>query len=116
MTTQKLPPYLPLDQQATVERKQVAKYFNRIGRGVNCRMDVPVLVMSDVKWAAKVFSELSIELTNLGWEDERNDIWKIVAARTAFEKARYELSKSNKKEEATKEWRKATTFNKNGYR
>jgi hypothetical protein len=96
----------PFDGEADLSRKQLAKYFNRIGRGVNCRLDVPVLVMSDIKWAAKTFSELSAQLTQLGWEDERSEIWRIMAARSAMELARSSLQTSNQKELATKEWRK----------
>jgi hypothetical protein len=96
----------PLDGEADLSRKQLAKYFNRIGRGVNCRLDVPVLVMSDIKWAAKTFSDLSAQLTKLAWEDERSDIWRIMAARSCMEMARSALHTSNQKEVATKEWRK----------
>jgi hypothetical protein len=96
----------PFDGEADLSRKQLAKYFNRIGRGVNCRLDVPVLVMSDIKWAAKTFSDLSHELTKLAWEDDRSDIWRIMAARSCMEMARSALHTSNQKDVATKEWRK----------
>jgi hypothetical protein len=96
----------PFDGERDLNRKQLAKYFNRIGRGVNCRLDVPVLVMEDIKWAAKTFSDLSAQLTKLGWEDERSDIWRIMAARGCMEHARSALSQTNKKDVATKEWRK----------
>ena len=96
----------PFDGERDLNRKQLAKYFNRIGRGVNCRLDVPVLVMEDIKWAAKTFSDLSAQLTKLGWEDERSDIWRIMAARSCMEMARSALHTSNQKDVATKEWRK----------
>jgi hypothetical protein len=63
--------------------------------------------MSDIKWAAKTFSDLSAQLTQLAWEDERSDIWRIMAARSCMESARSSLQTSNQKELATKEWRKA---------
>ena len=90
--------FKPFDGQSNLQRKELAKYFNRVGRGVNCRLDVPILVMSDLKWAAKVFSDLSKTLTKLGWEDDRSEIWRILAARHAMELARYELAQTNKKE------------------
>ena len=90
--------FKPFDGQANLERKELAKYFNRVGRGVNCRLDVPILVMSDLKWAAKVFSDLSKKLTELGWDDNRSEIWRILAARHAMESARFELATTNKKE------------------
>lgn len=99
---QAIKPVKPLDGLNKLQRKDLARYFNRIGRGVNCRIDVPILVHEDIKWAATVFSELSKELTNLGWEDKRNDIWRILAARQAMEQARHKLALTNSKVEATK--------------
>lgn len=32
----------PFDGERNLERKQLAGYLNRIGRGVNCRLDVPL--------------------------------------------------------------------------
>jgi hypothetical protein len=106
MSNESLKAVVPHDGEFDLDRKQIAKLFNRIGRGVNCRLDVPVLVMSDIKWAAKTFSDLSAGLTKLGWEDERSDIWRIMAARSLMEHARYELNRTNNKEGATKEWRR----------
>ena len=88
----------PFDNLSNLDRQELAKYLNRVGRGVNCRLDVPILVMSDLKWAAKVFSDLSKTLTDLGWEDERSEIWRILAARAAMENARSKLAHTNKKE------------------
>lgn len=97
----------PFDGENNLNRQQLAMYFNRIGRGINCRMDVPILVMSDVRWAAKVFSELGKTLTQLGWEDERSDIYRILSARHAMEAARFQLAQVNQKKEAVKAWKKA---------
>lgn len=97
----------PFHGQTNLNRQEVAKYLNRLGRGINCRLDVPILVSSDVRWAAKVFSELGKTLTHLGWEDERSDIYRILAARYAMEAARAELAQANKKIEAVKAWKKA---------
>lgn len=97
----------PFDGDYDLNRKQLAHYLNRIGRGINCRMDVPVLVMSDVRWAAKVFSDLGKTLTQIGWEDQRSDIYRILAARHAMESARFELAQVNQKKEAVKAWKKA---------
>ena len=35
-------PVKPLDGMKDLDRKTVAKYFNRVGRGLNCRLDVPI--------------------------------------------------------------------------
>lgn len=97
----------PFDGQHNVQRKELAKYLNRVGRGVNCRMDVPILVINDIKWAAKVFSDLSKVLTELAWEDERSDIWRILAARHAMESARAELTQRNEQKTSIKLARQA---------
>ena len=89
-------PYVkPFDGQSNLERKELAKYLNRVGRGVNCRLDVPILVMSDIKWAATVFERLSKELTELAFVDDRSEIWRILGARHAMESARSELMQKN---------------------
>lgn len=102
-----LPPVKPLDGQTDLDRKTVAKYFNRVGRGLNCRLDVPVLVIEDVKWAAKVFGELSKRLTDIAWNDERTDIWRVLEARYAMEDAKRELQYRNNRKAAIKLSRKA---------
>lgn len=86
----------PFDGQSNLERKELAKYLNRVGRGVNCRLDVPILVMSDIKWAATVFGELSKQLTELAFVDDRSEIWRILAGRAAMEGARSKLAHTNK--------------------
>ena len=90
-------PVKPLDGQRDLDRKTVAKYFNRVGRGLNCRLDVPILVIDDVKWAAKIFGELSKDLTKIAWEDDRTDIWRVLEARYAMEAAKRELHQRNEK-------------------
>lgn len=90
-----------------LNRAELAKYLNRVGRGINCRMDVPVLVESDIKWASKVLNDLSRELQKLGWDDDRPEIYRILAARSAIESARSELQQVNRKDEAVKAWKKA---------
>ncbi len=99
-------PVKPLDGMRDLDRKTVAKYFNRVGRGLNCRLDVPVLVIDDVKWAAKIFGELSKELTQIAWEDDRTDIWRVLEARYAMEGAKRELHQRNEKKIGKAEYTK----------
>lgn len=93
-------PVKPFDGQRGLERKQLAQYLNRVGRGVNCRLDVPVLVIDDIKWAAKIFESLARELTKIGFEDDRDDIWRILAARYAMEGAKRELFTRNERKQS----------------
>ena len=99
-------PVKPLNGQRDLDRKTVAKYFNRVGRGLNCRLDVPILVMDDVKWAAKIFGELSKDLTKIAWEDDRTDIWRVLEARYAIEAAKRELHLRNEKKVGRTEYNK----------
>lgn len=99
-------PVKPLDGIRDLDRKTVAKYFNRVGRGLNCRMDVPILVIDDIKWAAKIFGELSKELTQIAWEDDRTDIWRVLEARFAMEGAKRELHHRNEKKVGKAEYTK----------
>jgi len=92
----------PFDGDRGLERKQLAQYLNRVGRGVNCRMDVPVLTIEDIKWAATVFEQLSKQLTALAFTDDRSDIWRILGARHAMENARAELAYRNEKKASEK--------------
>lgn len=99
-------PVKPLDGERNLERKQVAKYMNRLGRGLNCRIDVPILTIEDIKWAAKIFGELSKQLTHVAFNDERSDIWRILEARYAMEDSKRELHYRNQRKDTVKISRK----------
>ena len=88
----------PFDGQRDLTRKQLAGYLNRVGRGVNCRLDVPLLVTSDIRWAAKAFSDLAKRLTELGWEDGRAEIYRILEARSAIEGTMSLLARHNERD------------------
>lgn len=88
-------PVKPFDGINNLQRKELAQYLNRVGRGVNCRLDVPILVMSDIKWAATIFERLARDLTQLAFVDDRSEIWRILAARHAMEAARSQLTQKN---------------------
>lgn len=79
-----------------VRRNELAAYLNRLGRGVNCRLDVPILTLNDMKAAATVFSELAKELAHLAFEDDRVEIYRVLSGRHAMETAREKLSRLNR--------------------
>lgn len=101
----------PLGRVRDPDRDQLAKYLNRVGRGIHCRLDVPVLVIDDVKWAAKIFGELSEALTKIAFDDGRPDVWRVLAARYAMESAKRELHTRNERKIARKSMRKAAASN-----
>lgn len=86
----------PLGGKGTLRRNELATYLNRLGRGINCRLDVPILTIQDMKAAATVFSELAKELAHLAFEDERVEIYRILSGRNAMEIAREKLSRLNR--------------------
>lgn len=94
-------PWHPLESTGS-DRKHLAHYLNRVGRGVNCRLDVPVLCVEDVKWASKIFGDLSKELANIAFDEKRPDIWRILGARYAMEGAKRELHVRNNRKLAKK--------------
>lgn len=98
----------PLDGEYGLKREQLAKYFNRVGRGINCRMDIPVLTVEDVKWTATLFEKLTKELSKIAYHDERPDIWRILAGRFAIEQCRQEIAIRNEKKASIKAFKKAT--------
>lgn len=83
-----------------LKRQDAAKYLNRMGRGLNCRMDIPVLSIEDIRWAASVFRDLGKELESIV-EAKKSDIIRVVSARNAMEGARFKL-KLNTHAEQTK--------------
>ena len=99
-------PVKPFDGERNLRREQLAKYLNRLGRGINCRMDVPILVIEDIRWAATVFERLAKQLGELGFTDDRSDIWRIMEARMRMEQARAELAKTNQRRAGQKTSRK----------
>ena len=80
----------PFNDVKDLKRKDAAKYLNRTGRGLNCRMDIPILCIEDVRWAACVFRDLGKELESIV-EIKKSDIIRIVKARNAMEGARFQL-------------------------
>lgn len=99
-------PVKPFDGEYDLKKESVAKYFNRVGRGLNCRMDIPVLTVEDVKWAATLLEKLSKELCKISYHDDRPDIWRILAARFAIEQIRGEITLRGNKKASEKTFRK----------
>lgn len=104
----------PFDGEYNLKREKLAKYFNRIGRGLNCRLDIPVLTVEDVKWAATVLEDLAKELHRIAYYDERPDIWRITAGRLAIEGYRSKLALRGDKKGSEKAMRNAKSLS-NGY-
>lgn len=86
--------------EGSEDRKELARMLNGLGRGVNARLDVPMVVLNDVKWAATVFEQLAKELTKLAFTDERQDVYRVLAARWVLDNAKVMLHSKNKRTES----------------
>lgn len=82
------------------DRKELSRMLNGLGRGVNARLDVPMVVLNDIKWAATVFDELSKQLTQLSFNDDRPEVYRVLAARWAMDRAKVVLQSKNKRTES----------------
>lgn len=67
--------------QEEATRGEMGAYLHAVGIGLNCRFDVPVLNINDVKWAAVHFAELAETLKHLAYVDERDEILRVLSAR-----------------------------------
>lgn len=92
----------PFEGRDTVSKDDFSKYLKRVGRGLNCRLDVPILNIEDLKWAATIFSELTAQLNELAYKDTREDVIRVLAGRYAMEGAKHELFRRNERKEVTK--------------
>lgn len=70
------------------DRTELSKLLNGLGRGVNARLDIPVVTLNDVKWAAYVLEDAVKKLTQLAFEDERPDVYRVLAARWVMDNAK----------------------------
>ena len=80
------------DKPPARARKELAGYLHRVGRGLACRIDLPVLCLDDVRWTAAVLVDLGVELERLGDDPSgREPLMAVLEARMAIERARERL-------------------------
>lgn len=92
-------PYMKFHEDKE-DRKELSKLLNGLGRGVNARLDIPVVTLNDVKWAAYVLDEAIKRLKELAFEDSRPDVYRVLAARWALDNAKFMLHSKNKRAES----------------
>ena len=84
-------PVFAAQEEAT--RGEMGAYLHAVGIGLNCRFDVPVLNINDVKWAAVHFADLAESLRHLAYTDERDEIVRVLASRYVMMQLRDKLRK-----------------------
>lgn len=73
------------------KRQELAKFLGRSGRGVNCRIDVQILTLEDIKRAAYELDRLSKSLYKIADNTEQNDVLQVLSARHEFTKTKVQV-------------------------
>ena len=70
------------------KRQELAKFLGRSGRGVNCRIDIQILTLEDIKRAAFELDRLSKSLHKIAETADQNDVLQVLSARHEFTKTK----------------------------
>ena len=73
------------------KRLELAKFLGRSGRGVNCRIDVQILTLEDIKWAALELERLAKSLQKIAESPDQNDVLQVLSARHEFTKTKVQM-------------------------
>jgi len=83
-------------------RADLAKLLNGVGRGVNARLDVPMVCLNDLKWFVYVLDQSLPELKRLAYQDDRPDVYRVVAVRSLMDNMKGQLHRKNQRLETIK--------------
>ena len=73
------------------KRQELAKFLGRSGRGVNCRIDIQILTLEDIKQAAFELGSLAKNLLKITENLEQNDVLQVLSARHEFTKTKVQI-------------------------
>ena len=73
------------------KRVDLAKFLGRTGRGINCRIDLQILSVEDIKKAAFELDKLSKNLTKIAEFEGENDVLQVLSARHEFSKTKVQI-------------------------
>ena len=73
------------------KRLELAKFLGRSGRGVNCRIDIQILTLEDIKQAAFELDKLSKNLSKIAQNSDQNDVLQVLSARHEFTKTKVHI-------------------------
>lgn len=88
---------------------KLAQYLANLGQPMNCRLDIRLTSMEELKKAAVLISELNKALNHLTFEDERDPVLRVLIARDAMQHARMGLKYMKAKTFAKSKPQKNTT-------
>jgi len=73
------------------KRHELAKFLGRSGRGVNCRIDIQILTLEDIKRAAVELESLAKALQKIAENADQNDVLQVLSARHEFTKTKVQV-------------------------
>jgi hypothetical protein len=79
---------------------RMGEYLKRTGRPLCARLDIRLTSMEELRWACVLISELNQSLNQLAFEDERDEVLRVMLARHALDTAR--ISLKYRKQKVTK--------------
>jgi len=73
------------------KRLELANFLGRSGRGVNCRIDIQILTLEDIKQAAYELDMLSKNLFKIAQNIDQNEVFQVLSARHEFTKTKVHI-------------------------
>ncbi len=70
---------------------KLGQYLANLGQPMNCRLDIRMTSLEELKKAAVLVSELNKALNQLAYEDQRDPVLRVLIARDAMQHARMGL-------------------------
>lgn len=88
---------------------KLGQYLYNLGQPMNCRLDIRLTNMEELKKAAVLISELNKALNQIAFEDARDPVLRVLIARDAMQHARMGLKYMRAKKFAKAKAPKNTT-------
>lgn len=67
---------------------KLGQYLSNLGQPMNCRLDIRMTSLEELKKASVLISELNKALNHLAYEDGRDPVLRVLIARDAMQHAR----------------------------
>jgi len=77
------------------KRQELAVFLNRSGRGLQCRLDISILTVEDIKRAAFELDRLAKSLQKIVENPDQNDVLQVLSARHEFTKTKFQIKSFN---------------------
>ena len=77
------------------KRSELAMFLGRSGRGVNCRIDIQILTLEDIRRAAFELDRLAKSLQKIAENPDQNDVLQVLSARHEFTKTKIQIKSFN---------------------